>query len=279
MYCKNLQKMVKFKHRNEEEIKMNKKLKVLIADDKTEFGINCANILKTYGMDVNVCEKDGVKLLHRIKMYKPDVTIADVFMPNLDILGVLDEVNKLPKNEAPMILAMSASDNPALEKETLSKGAAYYFIKPFDINMMPERIIQLSGWKNDQTPIKGRDKVISESDLELMVTEIIHQIGVPAHIKGYHYLREAIILSVKNSEVINSVTKLLYPTVAKTYSTTSSRVERAIRHAIEVAWDRGDIDILNSYFGYTVHNLRGKPTNSEFIAMIADKLRLRLKIG
>ncbi len=258
---------------------MNKKLKVLIADDKTEFGINCANILKTYGMDVNVCEKDGVKLLHRIKMYKPDVAIADVFMPNLDILGVLDEVNKLPKNEAPMILAMSASDNPALEKEALSKGAAYYFIKPFDINMMPERIIQLSGWKNDQTPIKGRDKVISESDLELMVTEIIHQIGVPAHIKGYHYLREAIILSVKNSEVINSVTKLLYPTVAKTYSTTSSRVERAIRHAIEVAWDRGDIDILNSYFGYTVHNLRGKPTNSEFIAMIADKLRLRLKIG
>lgn len=258
---------------------MNKKLKVLIADDKTEFGINCANILKTYGMDVNVCEKDGSKVLHRVKMYKPDVVIADVFMPNLDILGVLDEVKKLPKNEKPMVLAMSASDNPALEKETLLKGAAYYFIKPFDINMMPERIIQLSGWRTDQTPIIGRDNVISENDLELMVTEIIHQIGVPAHIKGYHYLREAIILSVKNADVINSVTKLLYPTVAKSYQTTSSRVERAIRHAIEVAWDRGDIDVLNSYFGYTVQNSRGKPTNSEFIAMIADKLRLRLKIG
>ena len=145
--------------------------------------------------------------------------------------------------------------------------------------MMPDRIIQLSGWKNEQTPIIGKDTAISENELELMVTEIIHQIGVPAHIKGYHYLREAIMLSIKNTEVINSVTKLLYPTVAKSYSTTSSRVERAIRHAIEVAWDRGDIDVLNSYFGYTIQSSRGTPTNSEFIAMIADKLRLRLKIS
>lgn len=258
---------------------MNKKLKVVIADDKTEFGASCANVLKTYGMDVTLCEKDGVKLLHRIKIQKPDIAIADVFMPNLDIIGVLQEVKKMNKNEAPLLLAMSASDNPTLEKETLSAGAAYYFIKPFDINMLPERIIQLSGWRTENIPIIGKDSVISDNDLELMVTEIIHQIGVPAHIKGYHYLREAIILSVKNSEIINSVTKLLYPTVAKTHGTTSSRVERAIRHAIEVAWDRGDIDVLNSYFGYTIHNSRGKPTNSEFIAMIADKLRLRLKIS
>lgn len=257
---------------------MSKKLKVVIADDKTEFGLNCANILKTYGMDVVLCEKDGVKLLHRIEIQKPDVVIADVFMPNLDILGVLEELSKLPKKEMPLVLAMSASDNPTLEKETLSAGAAYYFIKPFDINMMPERIIQLSGWKTERMPIIGKEAVLSDTDLELMVTEIIHQIGVPAHIKGYHYLREAIILSVKNAEVINSVTKLLYPTVAKTYSTTSSRVERAIRHAIEVAWDRGDLNVLDSYFGYTVNNGRGKPTNSEFIAMISDKLRLRLKI-
>ena len=257
---------------------MSKKLKVVIADDKTEFGINCANILKTYGMDVTLCEKDGMKLLHRIEIQKPDVVIADVFMPNLDVLGVLEELSKLPKKEMPLVLAMSASDNPTLEKETLSAGAAYYFIKPFDINMMPERIIQLSGWKTERMPIIGKEAVLSDTDLELMVTEIIHQIGVPAHIKGYHYLREAIILSVKNAEVINSVTKLLYPTVAKTYSTTSSRVERAIRHAIEVAWDRGDLNVLDSYFGYTVNNGRGKPTNSEFIAMISDKLRLRLKI-
>ena len=124
-----------------------------------------------------------------------------------------------------------------------------------------------------------KDNVVTDTDLQLLITEIIHQIGVPAHIKGYHYLREAIMLSVKNSEVINSVTKLLYPTVAKKHDTTSSRVERAIRHAIEVAWDRGDLDVLNSYFGYTIQNDRGKPTNSEFIAMISDKLRLQLKIA
>lgn len=258
---------------------MDKKLKIIIADDSTEFGVNCANVLKTYGMDVTLCEKDGQKLLHRIKIQKPDVAIADVFMPNLDILGVLNAIQELPKNEAPMVLAMSSFDNPRLEKETLSAGASYYFMKPFDLNMMAERIIQLSGWKTEQTPLIGKDNVVGDTDLEMMITEIIHQIGVPAHIKGYHYLREAIMLSIKDAEIINSVTKLLYPTVAKHFSTTSSRVERAIRHAIEVAWDRGDVNVLNSYFGYTIHNSRGKPTNSEFIAMIADKLRLRLKIS
>ena len=144
---------------------------------------------------------------------------------------------------------------------------------------MAERIIQLSGWKNEKAPLVVKNNIVTDPELELMITEIIHQIGVPAHIKGYHYLREAIILSVKNSEIVNSVTKLLYPTVAKTYGTTASRVERAIRHAIEVAWDRGDLDVLNSYFGYTIQNDRGKPTNSEFIAMISDKLRLKLKTG
>ncbi len=258
---------------------MDKKLKIVIADDSTEFGVNCANMLKTYGMEVALCEKDGQKLLHRIKILKPDVAIADVFMPNLDILSLLNEVNELPKNERPMVLAMSSFDNPRLEKETLNAGAAYYFMKPFDINMMAERIIQLSGWKNEKPVLVGKENAISDVDLEMMITEIIHQIGVPAHIKGYHYLREAIVLSIKDSEIINSVTKLLYPTVAKRFSTTSSRVERAIRHAIEVAWDRGDVNVLNSYFGYTIHVGRGKPTNSEFIAMIADKLRLRLKIG
>jgi two-component system response regulator (stage 0 sporulation protein A) len=144
---------------------------------------------------------------------------------------------------------------------------------------MAERIIKLSGWQTEKTPLMVDKTCITDSDLEVMVTDIIHQIGVPAHIKGYHYLREAIILSIKNSEIINSVTKLLYPTVAKKYATTPSRVERAIRHAIEVAWDRGDIDVLNGYFGYTIQVERGKPTNSEFIAMISDKMRLKLKIG
>ena len=258
---------------------MGKKLKVVIAENGTELGKSCEKALKGYGMDVIMCEKDGSLLLEKIRTEKPDVVLADIFMQNQDILGVLDEIKKTDAKERPMIMAMSSFDNPRLEKETLNAGASYYFLKPFDINAMAERIIRLSGWRNEISPVVVKDNVVTAPELELMVTEIIHQIGVPAHIKGYHYLREAIILSVKNSEIINSVTKLLYPTVAKNHGTTSSRVERAIRHAIEVAWDRGDIDVLNSYFGYTIQNDRGKPTNSEFIAMISDKLRLRLKIS
>lgn len=258
---------------------MEKKLKVVIADDSTELGQNCAKALKGYGMDVTLCEKDGRCVLEKTKSAKPDIVIADVFMPNLDILGVLGGLKELDAKERPMVMAMSSFDNQRLEKETLDAGASYYFLKPFDMNTMAERIIQLSGWRNETSPAVLRDNVVTDARLELMITDIIHDIGVPAHIKGYHYLREAIMLSVKDGEVINSVTKLLYPTVAKKHNTTSSRVERAIRHAIEVAWDRGDLDVLNSYFGYTIQNNRGKPTNSEFIAMISDKLRLQLKLN
>lgn len=258
---------------------MENKLNLLLADDGTEFGVNCANVLKSYGITVASCEKDGQKLLGYIKNQKPNIVLADVFMPTMDVLGVLDAIKDLPPKEKPMVFVMSSVDNPKLEKEALSAGAAYYFIKPFDLVMMAERIIQLSGWRTDANPIICNNNYVSDTDLEFMVTEIIHQIGVPAHIKGYNYLRESIILAIKNAEIINSVTKTLYPTVAKEHSTTSSRVERAIRHAIEVAWDRGDINVLNSYFGYTIHNNRGKPTNSEFIAMISDKLRLRLKMN
>ena len=256
---------------------MEKKLKVIVADDSADLGQNCARSLKSYGMDVTVCKKDGLKVIETARRIKPDVILADVFMPNTDIFGVLAEINKMDEKERPLVMAMSSFDNSRLEKEMLSGGASYYFLKPFDMNTLAQRIIKLAGWKNDVSPVVVKNNVLTDSELELMVTEIIHQIGVPAHIKGYHYLRESIILSVKNSDIINSVTKLLYPTVAKKYNTTSSRVERAIRHAIEVAWDRGDIDVLNSYFGYTIQNDRGKPTNSEFIAMISDKLRLQLK--
>lgn len=258
---------------------MEKKLKILIADDTTELGQNCAKTFKAYGVDVVLCEKDGRKVLSKTNTEKPDIILADVFMPNLDILGVLDGIKELGVKDRPIVMAMSSFDNQRLEKEMLDAGVGYYFLKPFDINTMAERIIQLSHWQKETEPIVVKNNVISDTELEFMITEIIHEIGVPAHIKGYHYLREAIILSVKNSEIINSVTKLLYPTVAKTHKTTASRVERAIRHAIEVAWDRGDIDVLNSYFGYTIQNDRGKPTNSEFIAMISDKLRLKLKIS
>ncbi len=255
---------------------MEKRLKIVIADDSEEFGQSCAKAFKAYGMQVVLCEKDGKKVIEYIKKEKPDVVLADVFMHNLDVLGVLEVLKDM--DDKPMITVMSSFDNQRLEKETLEAGAAYYFLKPFDINTLAERIIRLSGWKNDKAPLIVKNNVVTDTKLEVMVTDIIHQIGVPAHIKGYHYLREAIILSVKNSEIVNSVTKLLYPTIAKMYSTTASRVERAIRHAIEVAWDRGDIDVLNSYFGYTIQTDRGKPTNSEFIAMISDNLRLQIKM-
>lgn len=258
---------------------MEKELKIIIADDSSELGENCAKIFGAYGMRVKLCEKDGLKLLKAIKEDLPDIVLADVFMPNLDILGVINKIKELNLKEQPLIMAMSGFDNQRLEKELIEAGADYYFLKPFDANIMAQRIIQLSGWKSEKSPLVVKDNVVTDSQLEVMITDIIHQIGVPAHIKGYHYLREAIILSIKNSDIINSVTKLLYPTVAKIYGTTASRVERAIRHAIEVAWDRGDIDVLNSYFGYTIQNERGKPTNSEFIAMISDKLRLKMKIS
>ena len=259
---------------------MENKLKVVIADDSTELGRNCEKMLRSYGMEVILCEKDGRKIMEEIRAKNPDVILADVFMPNLDILGVLGAIKNSALKKKPIVMAMSSCDNQRLERETLQAGANYYFIKPFDANMMAERIIQLSGWKSDETAEAAeKSGSFSDVDLIMMVTDILLQIGIPAHIKGYHYLRESIVLSVKDSEMINSVTKLLYPTVAKKFSTTSSRVERAIRHAIEVAWDRGDVDVLNSYFGYTIQNERGKPTNSEFIAMISDKLRLKLKIA
>ena len=258
---------------------MEEKLKIVIADDTTELGKNCAKAFRAYGMNTVLCEKDGRKVIEKIKAEKPDVVLADVFMPNLDILGVLEGIKDINPKEKPMVMAMSGFDNVKLEREITNAGASYYFLKPFDINTMAERIIQLSGWEKEQEPLVVKNNVVTDLELEMMITEILHQIGVPAHIKGYHYLREAIILSIKNSEIVNSVTKLLYPTVAMSHSTTASRVERAIRHAIEVAWDRGDIDVLNSYFGYTIQNERGKPTNSEFIAMISDKQRLKLKVS
>ncbi len=258
---------------------MENKLKIVIADDLNEYSSNCERVLKSYGMEVIVVGKDGLKAIEAVKSEHPDVLLTEIFMPNLDALGVLEFINKMDKKDTPLVMVMSGYANPRLEKEILNAGACYYFLKPFDVNMMAERIIKLSGWKNDKSPIVLNNSSLSDNEIEIMVTEIMHQIGVPAHIKGYHYLRESIILAVKNSEIINSVTKLLYPTIAKSYATTPSRVERAIRHAIEVAWDRGDIDVLNSYFGYTIQSQRGKPTNSEFIAMISDKLRLKLKIS
>lgn len=253
--------------------KMSKNLKVILTGEGSEFGKNCANVLRTYGCDVSLVAKDGKVLLAKCESVNADVIVMDAFMSNLDALGVINELSK--KEIKPLIMVMSSSDNQRFEQEVLSAGADYYFLKPFDINMLAQRINQLTGWSKTQGDVTKQDNV----DLQVTVSEIMHQIGVPAHIKGYQYLREAIMLSINDREMMSSVTKVLYPTVAKMYSTTASRVERAIRHAIEVAWDRGDVDVLSSYFGYTIQSTRGKPTNSEFIAMISDKLRLRMKIS
>lgn len=253
---------------------MGNNLKVLLTGEGSEFGKSCANVLRTYGCDVILLPKDGKALLSRLETTPADVVVMDAFMSNLDALGVIEKIKE--KEKRPLVMVMSSSDNQRFEQEILAAGADYYFLKPFDIEIMAQRINQLTGWSRDKGDIS---RLQETNDLQVTVSEIMHQIGVPAHIKGYQYLREAIVLSINDREMMNSVTKVLYPTVAKMYSTTASRVERAIRHAIEVAWDRGDVDVLSSYFGYTIQNSRGKPTNSEFIAMISDKLRLRMKIS
>jgi len=259
---------------------MEKAVKVLLADDSEHFGKPCAAIMRSHSLDVQAVTKDGRQLLTMIEQTRPDVVIMDFFLPHLDAIGVLRGMQRLNLAKRPQIMIMSSFDNPNLEREALLAGADYYFLKPFDADEMAERILTLNGKSRidpmHRNHIQGAQKMGS---LEMRVTEIIHQIGVPAHIKGYQYLRDAIIMAINDDDIINAVTKRLYPAVATKHSTTSSRVERAIRHAIEVAWDRGDVDVLNSYFGYTIHNGRGKPTNSEFIAMISDRFRLQLKIS
>lgn len=255
---------------------MAEKMKVLIADDNKEFCAQVAALLHPYGYEAVFVAKDGLKVTQAIIDQRPNVVLIDVFMPRLDAIGVMKAVREDDHTCKPLFMIMSTFDNGILERELLASGAAYYFLRPFDVNIMVERVVQLSGTRRPDNVSRITDARRSPS-LEVTVTDIIHQIGVPAHIKGYHYLREAIMMAVNDPEIINSITKQLYPSVAKRFSTTSSRVERAIRHAIEVAWDRGDVDVLTSYFGYTIHNTKGKPTNSEFVAMISDKLRLKLR--
>lgn len=251
---------------------MGKLLKVMLTEDGTEFSHELAGVLRASGCEVTTVVKDGAQIIRRLSAGdNPDVLVIDGFMARLDALGVLRQLAALQLSHRPLVMILSNSDNARFESEVLQSGADYYFLKPFEPAMLAERIIEFTSAK--PTPPKTE----SGAELEVVVSKIMHQIGVPAHIKGYQYLREAIVLCVNNGEMMSSVTKVLYPTVARTYKTTPSRVERAIRHAIEVAWDRGDVDVLSSYFGYTIQNERGKPTNSEFIAMISDKLRLQLK--
>ena len=260
---------------------MEKKIKVLLADNSEYFGAPCAMTMRAHNLEVQTIEKDGRHVVDAVGQTKPDVVIMDFFLPGLDAIGVMKGIQNLHLQVRPKLMIMSGFDNPTLEREAMSAGADYYFLKPFDADEMADRIQSLCGRARQETVKRplSTPEIQTGGSLEMQVTEIIHQIGVPAHIQGYQYLRDAILMAIEDDDIINAVTKRLYPAVAKKHGTTSSRVERAIRHAIEVAWDRGDVDVLNSYFGYTIHNGRGKPTNSEFIAMISDKFRLQLKIG
>lgn len=254
-------------------------MKVLISDDSKDFYSQCTAIFNAYDYETVYAPKDGKVVCNMIREHTPDVVLMEAFMPNKDAVVVMKEIAADGVQPLPLFMTVSSFGTSTLERELTAAGASYFFLKPVEIDIMVERIMDIAEsrkkgqWNNFTT---RRDN--SRPDLKVLVTDIIHQIGVPAHIKGYHYLRDSIILAIEQPEIINSVTKQLYPEVAMQHHTTSSRVERAIRHAIEVAWDRGDVDVLNSYFGYTIHNGRGKPTNSEFIAMISDKLNLKLRV-
>ncbi len=248
---------------------MTNQIKVLIGNDTADCGMAWAGALKNAGMYAITRHCDGNAVLSSIKSEAPDVAVLEAKMPYCDAVEVIRRL-KVEKKYVPNVIIVSNVSDPRLEREAAAAGAGY-MVKPVDPAYLAERISTMCG---EQTV---PNNVPDETDLECAVTEIIHQVGIPAHIKGYHYLRTAIMLSVNNDEMINCITKLLYPTVAKKYQTTSSRVERAIRHAIEIAWDRGDIDVLTKLFSYTVHTTKGKPTNSEFIALIADHLRLKFK--
>jgi len=252
---------------------MTRRTRIMIAQEGNDFATHCSSFLSAYGFDVKTVAKDGSKIIESIRQIKPDIVLMDAFMPRIDALGVLQQLKSADIEKRPVMALMSSVDNPNFEQTLLSAGADYYFLKPFDLNVLAERLSQISSWHNSGIADRVNKQERNE-DLQLTVSEIMRQIGVPAHIKGYQYLRESILLTVSDPEMMHAVTKQLYPTVAKNNHTTPSRVERAIRHAIEVAWDRGDVDVLSSYFGYTIQISRGKPTNSEFIAMISDKLRL-----
>ena len=255
---------------------MKSKFKVLIAEDAAEFAGTSEDLFEEKGFIAQFCEKNGNQVIEAIKSFTPDVVLMDMFMSGIDAVGVMRSIKRQNEMSKPIFVIISGFDSSMLEKEALSAGAAYYVIKPFRATDLLERISELMTCCRESSAAGGRIYSI-DHELEVTITEILHQIGVPAHIKGYHYLRDSITMAVNRPDIINAVTKELYPSVAQKYETTSSRVERAIRHAIEVAWDRGDVDVLNSYFGYTIHNSRGKPTNSEFIAMISDRLRLQSK--
>ena len=261
-----------------------REVNVAIADDNERILDMLGEIIEQ-DQDLNLIGKadNGEDIYHLIKEKKPDVVLLDLIMPKMDGLSVMEKVNMDEQiTKRPEFIIVTAVGQERITEDAFRKGASYYVMKPFHNDMILSRIKDAgNGERKNSSESESRNAVSKkqEYNLETRVTDMIHEIGIPAHIKGYHYLRDAIIMSVEDKEVINSITKVLYPTIAKMNKTTPSRVERAIRHAIEVAWNRGRLETINDLFGYTVQHDKGKPTNSEFIAIIADKLRLVRKIS
>ena len=274
---------------------MDEKISILIADDNTEFANTLMDYLeKDEDIQVIGMAKNGDEAYDMIVSTRPDVVLLDVIMPHLDGLGVLEKLNMVHMDKRPICIMLSAVGQDKITNRAINLGAQYYVVKPFDIELLIKRVKDLKNnrglreygtnsnlfiTRENKTPYIEIPEESRNSDkgIEALVTNVIHEVGVPAHIKGYQYLREAIIMVVNDIDIINQITKQLYPDIADKFKTTPSRVERAIRHAIEVAWGRGQADVVENIFGYTISASKGKPTNSEFIAMIADKLRLELK--
>ena len=255
---------------------METNAKILIADENSQSRHATKESLIRKGYR-NIDEAaNGEEALIKISRNHPDIVIADIWLSKLDGIGLMKNTKGINfgSDHAPSFIIASMVTNQNVFIEATNAGASMCIMKPFDYSSLCEHIDTVYRARENAVPTSKPNR----EDIETQVTKVIHQIGVPAHIKGYQYLRTAILMTISDNEIINSVTKILYPSVAKKYQTTTSRVERAIRHAIEVAWDRGDVDTLNSYFGYTIQNNRGKPTNSEFIAMIADNMRLKYKL-
>lgn len=259
---------------------MTKIIRVLVADDNIEFGeIVCDYLSSIDDLEVVGRAVDGFETVNLIDALKPDVVILDIIMPHMDGIAVLEKYHKVQTSEKPMFIILSAVGQDKITQQAVSLGAEYYIVKPFDLEILVERIRQLrkvEGMINRTDAAKSmmKHQAPKQSTMEGRVTQIMRDVGVPAHIKGYQYMRDAVMMVIDDLEIISSVTKRLYPELARKYKTTPSRVERAIRHAIEVAWARGQVSTIHELFGYTINTKKGKPTNSEFIAMISDKLRL-----
>lgn len=256
---------------------METRIKVMLADASEDFRSLLAQALgEEADLELVASAGDGQEALRLLRETGPDVLLLDLVLPGLDGMELLRRMGETGAN--PAVLVVSAFFNDKMIAEAAALGAYYFIPKPCDVGALLARVRQCMELPGETLPYDAGQRYFDqETELERAVTDVIHEIGVPAHIKGYQYLREAIIITIHDMDVINAVTKVLYPAVARKFGTTPSRVERAIRHAIEVAWDRGDLETLQKFFGYTVSNIKGKPTNSEFIAMIADCLSLRRK--